>query len=253
MSKPPEEENTPSRHSVSAPVSVSPQSEALAIMEDSRKDKGTVPPKERAPPHASSSRLLQRHMTFSTKTPPRARAIPVIVRGATRHVPRALAAPDWKGSGAPPPGFYRLAAGTRFPRRNFLVVLRRPQTRRSWRSYRGNDLQRVRGETQAGSSKPGQGALEGPGPRGEGGEVGTLCPAAEEYRGERRTRSRPPPAPTGFPRPRSSGGRGSRAGPRGGSRRPGAQGATLRRRGLWVPEGRARPRSARQGDAGRSA
>lgn len=37
------EENTPSNHSVSYPYPVSPQSEDLAIMEDSRKDKSTVP------------------------------------------------------------------------------------------------------------------------------------------------------------------------------------------------------------------
>lgn len=63
-------------------------------------------------------------MTFTAEHHYRGSAIPVIIRGTTRHDPKKDSAPDWKDSRTAPPVFYRLVAGTRFSRRNFLLVLR---------------------------------------------------------------------------------------------------------------------------------
>lgn len=134
---------------------------------------------------------------------PRKSAVPVIVRRATRHVPKSHSAPDWKDSGAAPPVFYRLAAGTRFLRRNFPVALRLATKLWSCEPYLRKYPRRVCGKIQVDCFKIPQGRWKSQDP---GGKVGTLCLEAEEYCSKRWPTAFPShPAPTGFPRPWSGG------------------------------------------------
>lgn len=167
-------------------------------------------------PTASTSAGVARPATTRRDPRPRGSAVPVIVRGATRHDPKSHSAPDWKDSGAAPPVFYRLAAGTRFLAEEFsrrspvahqIVILgslpRRIAQASGWENP---NLVISRYYGAAGHA----GAL---------GAAGTLCLAAEEYCSKRWPNRAPGP-------PRSYG---VSAAPK--QRRPGERAAGRRKPG----------------------